>query len=136
MNKRIDIASDLKHIKPTVGSIIDFLKSKQTEESDIFDIRLCLEEALINAIKYGNRFDENLNVSVDVSHDGNKLIIAIEDKGPGFDYQSLPDPREEENLLKGRGRGVFLIKHLMDEMRFNKKGNRITMIKYLKGKRS
>lgn len=135
MNKKITIPSNLKNIRPAVDEILDYLKSIETEESLIFDIRLSLEEALINAIRYGNRFNENLTVDVDFTHNGNKVIIAVEDKGKGFDYRNLPDPTKEENLLKLKGRGLFLIRHLMDDVEFNRKGNRITMAKFLRKNR-
>lgn len=117
-----------------MDEILSYLKGIKAEESFIFDIRLSLEEALINAIRYGNRLDENLSVDVDFTHHGNKVIIAVEDKGRGFDYRSLPDPTRQENLLKPKGRGIFLIRHLMDEVEFSKKGNRITMAKFLRKK--
>ena len=132
MNKKISISSNLDNVKDTVEEICGYLKKIEAEESLVFDIKLSLEEALINAIKYGNRFNEHLTVDIDFSHNGNKLIIAIEDKGRGFDYQNLPNPTHEENLLKLKGRGIFLIRHLMDEVEFNKKGNRITMAKFLR----
>jgi len=117
-----------------VDEIIILLRGLHADESDTFDIRLCLEEALINAIKYGNKFDKNLDVLVECSCSENKISISVQDKGKGFDYSKIPDPTKEENLLVGHGRGVFLIKHLMDELRFNEKGNRLTMTKYLKRK--
>ena len=134
MNKKITISSNLNNIRTAVAEVLDMLKAAEADESDIFDIRLCIEEALINAIKYGNRLDEKLKVVIDVAHNGNKVAISIEDQGKGFDYRDIPDPTEESNLLKAKGRGVFLIKHLMDELEFNKKGNRISMIKHLRRK--
>jgi serine/threonine-protein kinase RsbW len=136
MNKRITIKSNLKNIKDAVAKIIEMLHSLKAAESDIFDIRLCMEESLINAIKYGNKQDERLPVTIDFKHEDNSVVISIEDKGIGFDFKSLPDPTKEENLLKAKGRGVFLIKHLMDDMKFNSKGNRVTMKKYLRRKKS
>ena len=132
MNKQLSVASDLKNIRHAVDEIIIMLKGLQVDESDVFDIRLCLEEALINAIKYGNRFDKDLEVLIDFACVNDKINISVEDKGTGFDHNKVPDPTKEENLLMGSGRGVFLIKHLMDEVRFNKKGNRLTMVKHLK----
>jgi len=132
MNKQLSVASDLKKIRHVVDEIIIMLKGLQVDESDMFDIRLCLEEALINAIKYGNRFDKDLEVLIDFAYVNGKISISVEDKGTGFDHNKVPDPTKEENLLMGNGRGVFLIKHLMDEVRFNKKGNRLTMVKHLK----
>lgn len=131
VKKKIIIPSNLKNIKHAVDEILDYLKSIEVEGSVIFDIRLGLEEALINAVKYGNRFNESLTVDVDFTHNGNKVIIAVEDKGNGFDYRNLPDPTREENLLKPKGRGIFLIKHLMDDVEFNRRGNCITMVKFL-----
>jgi len=131
MNKKIFIASDIKNIKRVVDEIISLLNGARINESDIFDIRLCMEEALINAVKYGNKFDKKLNVLIDFTYDNSKVTISVEDEGKGFDYHKLPDPTKEENLLTGSGRGVFLIRHLMNELRFNKKGNRLTMVKYI-----
>ncbi len=135
MNKKIYMPSDLKNIKQVVGEIAALLKARHIDEPDIFDIRLCMEEALINAVKYGNKFDKALEIEVDFSIADDKISISVEDKGTGFDHSRLPDPTEEENLLTGSGRGVFLIRHLMNELRFNKKGNRLTMVKYFNGRK-
>jgi serine/threonine-protein kinase RsbW len=132
MDKSIIIQSDLGNIKPAVDEIICMLKRIGTDESDIFDIRLCLEEALINAIKYGNKLDKKKPVRIDFSYHSPRLAISVEDTGSGFDLSSVPDPTTDDNILKGSGRGVFLIKHLMDSIEPNGKGNRITMIKNLK----
>jgi serine/threonine-protein kinase RsbW len=132
MNKTITIPGSLLNIKSAVEEVIALLKTLKADESDIFDIRLSLEESLINAIKYGNKLNEDLTVLVEVSCNGNKFTLSVEDKGNGFDYKGLPDPTNEENLLKTKGRGVFLMKHLMDKIEFNQKGNRITMTKHLK----
>jgi len=134
MHKNITISSNLKNIKGVVSEVIELLKSKKADESDIFDIRLSLEETLINAMKYGNKLDAKLPVSLDISCEDNLFSMSIEDQGSGFDYKSVPDPTKEENMLRTRGRGVFLIKHLMDKVEFNKKGNCVTMVKKLKKK--
>ena len=135
MEKRIAIPSSLKNIRNAVDEITGFLRSVKADEAAIFDIRLSLEEALINAIKYGNKQNENLTVDVDFACSGDKAVIAVEDKGEGFDHKQIPDPTDEENLLKARGRGVFLVKHIMDDVSYNKKGNRVSMTKFLKKKK-
>jgi serine/threonine-protein kinase RsbW len=134
MNKQIIIESDLGNIKHAVDQIRGVLESIGVDESDMFDIRLCLEEALINAIKYGNKFDKSKKVRIDFNYKDRKATISIEDNGRGFNLNSVPDPTTDENILKGSGRGVFLIKHLMDSLESNKEGNRITMVKHLKSK--
>jgi serine/threonine-protein kinase RsbW len=134
--RKITIPSSFSKIKYVIRQVSDFLKSLRLDDSTMFDLRLSLEEALINAIKHGNKLDKRLSIDIEfiieLMRDNNKLIVHIEDEGNGFDYQNLPDPTKEENLLKTSGRGVFLIRHLMDEVTFNKKGNRISMVKRLK----
>ena len=129
VRKRLTIPSSLKHIKPTVHTILGILRKNGVDESVVFDIRLSVEEALINAIRHGNRLDERLSVHVDFSYEGDTVSLTIEDMGEGFDYHTLPNPTHEDNVLKTMGRGIFLVRHLMDRVEFNEKGNRITMIK-------
>ena len=132
MKKKISINSELKNVRPIVEEILKLLKKNNVGDSHIFDIRLSLEESLINAIKYGNRFDRDLKVDIEYQLDADKIIIDIADKGKGFDHKAVPDPTNSENLLIPRGRGVYLIKHLMDKVEYNNKGNRVTMEKRFK----
>ena len=132
MNKQIIIESDLGKIKHVVEQIRSALLYIGADESDIFDIRLCLEEALINAIKYGNKFNKSKKVLIGFDYNDSKATIFVEDNGRGFSLSAVPDPTTDENILKGSGRGVFLMRHLMDNIESNKQGNRITMVKHLK----
>jgi serine/threonine-protein kinase RsbW len=134
MNKKIIIESDLGKIKDVVEQIRNILEDIGAGESDIFDIRLCLEEALINAIKYGNKFNKSKKVLIDFDCNDSKVTISVEDNGRGFSLSAVPDPTSDENILKGSGRGVFLMRHFMDKIQSNKQGNRITMVKHLKSK--
>jgi serine/threonine-protein kinase RsbW len=131
MNRQISIASDLGSIRHAVDQVVNALNHIEADASDVFDIRLCLEEALINAIKYGNKFDKKKKVAIDFTVKNKTASLSITDSGKGFDYELLPDPTTDENILRGSGRGVFLIRHLMDKVQFNEKGNSLTMIKYL-----
>ncbi len=131
----IKIVSEVPEIRKTSSKIIDFLKSYNLDEGIIFDIRLCTEEALRNAMKHGNKGKKDKPVLVSYSFDKEKLEITIEDSGSGFEYKKIPDPTTEENILKASGRGVYLIQKLMDEVHFNDRGNRICMVKYISGKR-
>ena len=134
MNKTLsfEIPSGLDKIKDVITDILSLLTDTGVSESDRFDIRLCLEESLVNAIKYGNKFNEKAPVKVECSISGGSLKVSVEDKGEGFDYKSLPDPTKMSNILKTKGRGVFLIKHLMDKVEFSRHGSKITMTKYIK----
>ncbi len=135
IDKLIVIPSDFNFIRKVSEEVLGSLQPLKLGAYELLDIRLCLEEALINAIKYGNRFDKDLKVKVKYSVEKSILKLIIEDAGKGFDYNSLPDPTLEENLQELKGRGVFLIKRLMNEVYFNEKGNRITMLKNITGRK-
>jgi len=129
--KVIKIPSEISNIKKVSSEILNSLAPYKLNEDRLFDIRLCTEEAVRNAIVHGNRSDKKLYVTVNYWVDNNKLSIEIEDEGPGFDCDKVPDPTDEDNLIKGSGRGVYLVRHLMDEVEFNDKGNKVRFAKYL-----
>lgn len=123
------IPNDFKKVKEVSGRILGCLNKKQANESFLFDVRLACEEAMINAIKYGNKSkgDKAVTITCDITKQA--VVITVEDEGRGFDYRNLLDPTQDENLLKTGGRGLFLIHHIMDKVEFNSKGNSITMTK-------
>lgn len=126
------ISSNVKHIKSLWTKIFAHFKRLHLSDSDIFDIRLSTEEAIVNAMKYGNKFNEELPVLVDVVVSSNYVQVSVEDKGEGFDHAHIPDPTLNNNIGKTSGRGLYLIAHLMDKVVYNDKGNKVTMTKYIK----
>jgi len=124
------VPSEIKYIKKSSSRILRDL-APFADESTLFDVRLCVEEAVRNAIVHGNHCDKSLSVKIGYWLDGPKLVIEVEDEGKGFDYKKLPDPTDNENILRNSGRGVYLIHHLMDEVEYNDTGNRVTMMRYL-----
>jgi serine/threonine-protein kinase RsbW len=89
---------------------------------------VALSEALSNAIIYGNRLDPGKYVDVRVLATESQLALHVSDQGEGFDPSSVPDPTQPERLELEDGRGLFLIRELVDEVRFNDRGNVICMI--------
>lgn len=124
--------SRIESIKEVSSKILDFLKPYGVSEETLFDIRLCTEEAVRNAIVHGNLSDKYLLTTVSYWIEDGFINIEVEDEGVGFDRGNLSDPTTDDNLTKGSGRGVYLINKLMDSARFNESGNKITMIKKLK----
>ena len=128
----IKIPSETKHIKKVSEKVIGSVSSYGPDEGTVFDIKLCIEEAVRNAIVHGNHSEKNKAVVVTTWVDAGKVFIAVEDEGEGYDHTAVPDPTAEHNMLRNSGRGVYLIKKLMDEVTFNARGNGITMGKKLK----
>jgi serine/threonine-protein kinase RsbW len=96
---------------------------------DVFGMRLALEEAIVNAIKHGNKMDPQKTVSIKCEIDSNRICVQIEDQGPGFSPTDVPDPTSEENLEKPGGRGIMLMKAFMTKVRYNACGNQVTLEK-------
>lgn len=99
------------------------------DSSSRFAIRLATEEALINAIKHGNKLDPAKKVMIQASIDPKKVVIVIEDQGKGFDRRKVPDPRTEANLCKCSGRGILLMEAYMNSVRWSKHGRRVRMVR-------
>ena len=111
-----------------VESFVDNLVSKYKLSPDKKgSILISLTEAVTNAIRHGNRFDEKKSVEVRMRKQKNSLALRIKDEGQGFDYNNLPDPTCPENILKCGGRGVFLMRQLSDEIEFKDNGSTVEM---------
>ncbi len=116
----LEIESDSRNLITVEEFINYFAVELNLKEDKINGLLLSITEATTNAIKHGNKSDKNKLVFIDVSCDNEFLTIRIKDQGEGFDPDKIPDPTHPENLLKDSGRGVYLMKIYMDEIKFNK----------------
>jgi serine/threonine-protein kinase RsbW len=92
-------------------------------------VRLALEEALVNAIKHGNGLDPSKSVRVHCDIQTDRVYVEIEDEGPGFAPEDVPDPTLDENIERPSGRGLMLIRSFMNRVDFNDRGNCIRIEK-------
>jgi serine/threonine-protein kinase RsbW len=99
-------------------------------QKETFGARLALEEALVNAVRHGNRGDPTKCVWVSWHVTNRRVLLEVEDEGNGFDPRAVPDPCALENLERSCGRGLLLIHSYMTWVRFNKRGNRVAMCKH------
>jgi serine/threonine-protein kinase RsbW len=99
------------------------------------EIAMAVREAAVNAVLHGNQYDPAKKVRVSYEKKPGLLQVTVTDEGPGFEPEQLPDPLAPENLLKQSGRGIFLIRSYMNEVRFRRlaTGMEMVMIKYLRG---
>lgn len=136
MSADVSIASDLAEARRLQAEIEQALQASLYTESDVFRIRLAVEEALVNAIKHGNQLDPDKRVYVSYQITAERFDIRITDEGPGFNPEDVPDPTLPENIEKGCGRGVFLIREVMTEVKYHGTGNVLTMYKLRNGDES
>ena len=128
---KIEIPSLSDNIR-MIESFIDNAKDKYHLDDDIYgNIMIAVTEAVNNAIKHGNKNDKGKNVTLTLSLEEGRIHFNVRDQGNGFDFQNLPDPTAPENLEKPGGRGIFLMKHLADEVNFQDDGKEVRLAFYI-----
>ena len=127
----IQIPSIIDNIR-MIESFIDNAKERFQLDEDLYgNIMIAVTEAVNNAIKHGNSGNSTKNVHLSLSLNENLLKFVIKDEGSGFDYDNLPDPTAPENIEKPGGRGIFLMKHLSDEVHFTEGGKTVELSFYM-----
>ena len=124
----ITVPSELEIVEQTVDIVARYcLACGLSVRAVRFNLRVALSEALANAIVYGNRLDPGKRVHVALRRHGEGVEVSVQDQGSGFDPDCIPDPRHPDCLERPEGRGLFLIKELVDDLAFNEKGNSVCM---------
>ena len=105
-----------------VGKVESFLqqvnKRLHLDDGTMYRLLVAGTEAVNNAIVHGNKSDPDKCVAMVVIWTADALTMRVKDSGMGFDPSTLPNPLADENLLKDSGRGIFLIRQMMDEVKF------------------
>ena len=124
----LSIPSEMESL-PIVETLIDDVCKKMGVHEDVYgNVLIAVTEAVNNAIMHGNQNTSTLLVDVGVYDETESFLFQIKDKGDGFDYMNLPDPTSPENIEKENGRGIYLMRHLADEVVFNDKGNEVAIV--------
>jgi serine/threonine-protein kinase RsbW len=130
-NISIEIPSLAENIR-IIESFIDNAKEKYHLDDDIYgNIMIAVTEAVNNAIKHGNKDNSSKNVLISLSLEEGMIKFKVQDEGTGFDFHQLPDPTLPENISRPGGRGIFLMKHLSDEVDFKENGKVVELSFYV-----
>ena len=112
-----------------LDDVVAALEALDYPRKDVFAVRLALEEALVNAVKHGNRGDPAKEARLRYHAGPEFVLLEVEDEGEGFDPSAVPDPLAPENLERPSGRGLFLIRKYMTWVEYSERGNRVIMCK-------
>lgn len=124
------VPADPAAIPAVTDGMAELLEKKQWPKDDVYAVQLALQEAVANAIRHGCGGDVHMHVHCSVRCDeSGEVVIIVRDPGPGFDPGAIADPLEAANVLKPSGRGIFLIKTLMDDVQFADGGREVQMRK-------
>jgi serine/threonine-protein kinase RsbW len=129
----ISLGSTMESVTEIERAAERFAALAGLDEEQIFHLTMAVREAAVNAVLHGNDYDPATKGTACFENTGTSLVITIADQGGGLDPERLPDPLAPENLLRGTGRGIFLIRSLMDEVHFRQlhPGTELTLIKHL-----
>ncbi|SNS42761.1 serine/threonine-protein kinase RsbW [Belliella buryatensis] len=128
---KISIPSLIENIK-IIESFIDNAREKFHIDDDIYgNIMISVTECVSNAILHGNAGDANKKVNLELHFEDEQIQFVITDEGSGFDYEHLEDPTAPENLEKAGGRGIFIMKHLSDNVAFEDEGRKTILTFYM-----
>lgn len=124
----LTIRSELENL-PLVETMIDKVCQSVGAHEDLYgNVLIAVTEAVNNAIIHGNQMNGELTVALGVYDEASSFCFSVADNGKGFDHRNLPDPTAPENIEKENGRGIYLMRHLADEVEFNDAGNEVTVL--------
>ncbi len=125
----LELPTDVHSIERAVDLVMNRCLSRAGHARRLdLNFRVGLTEALSNAMLYGNADDPSKSVVVEISHEAGVIRATVRDHGSGFDPSTVPDPTRPENLARPCGRGLFLMRQLLDEVWFNDRGNEVTLV--------
>ena len=114
-NVNIVIESNRSEIKRIEELLIEITSECNLDLEKLVNFQIAVSEALLNAIVHGNKEDKSKRVFCDIKCTEDKLTVKIRDEGKGFNFDEVPDPTSDENILKEHGRGIFIIRSLVDD---------------------
>ncbi|MEE9133933.1 MAG: SpoIIE family protein phosphatase [Gemmatimonadota bacterium] len=125
---RLELPSDVSVIEHVIRLLAERCRDYRSYgPRTLVNLRIAVSEALSNAILYGNEGDRSKKVRVRANVDAWAIRVQVSDEGPGFDPHDVPDPRSGGGVAASRGRGLFLLKQLADDVAFSDRGNSVTL---------
>jgi len=131
MEGSVKIPSDMSNIYRAEQLVDNISEKLNIGDEQYGNVLVCIVEAVSNAIQHGNKNDVTKIVLLSYKYADGKLVFTVEDEGPGFDLDKVPDPTLPENVENIKGRGVFLIRHLSDELKFENRGAKLNITFYV-----
>lgn len=125
----LSVPNEQRAMDDAQNHVIGLAEKRGYPKASLFAVRLALHEAIMNAFRHGHKhLAPTVPVHVKFQVSDQHIDLTVEDQGPGFDPQDVPDPTLEENLERGSGRGLLLIRAYMSIVEYNAKGNALRMV--------
>ena len=130
--REIRLPSRIESVEEAADKADAFARERGYSDEVIFAVDLAIRESVANAVKHGNKLDENNDVEITFNESGEGFEITVRDHGSGFSVEDIPDPTNPENLLKSDGRGILFMRSFMDEVEWTNPDGGGVMVRMLK----
>ena len=131
-SREIELPSRIESVEEAASIADQFARDRGFADDVIFAIDLAIRESVANAVKHGNRFDENKNVHIKMADIDEGFEVEVRDHGNGFAIDEIPDPTDPENILKTNGRGILFMRSFMDEVEWTNPSDGGLQVRMLK----
>ncbi len=130
--KKLNLPSEIESVEKAAVAAENFAREAGLDDAHLFAIDMAVRESVANAVKHGNKFDENKQVDITFSNSEKEFEVTVRDYGAGFTVENVPDPTNPENLLKANGRGILFMNNFMDLIEWENHGGGGMIVKMLK----
>ena len=128
----LELASNLESVDQAEEQVLAIAARCGVGEDELHRVGISIREAMVNAVVHGNKYNRNKKIIFRVDTTPHELTVTIGDEGNGFDPDAVPNPNDEENVLRQSGRGIMLIRSFMDGYRVEKRPGGGTLVKMTK----
>jgi serine/threonine-protein kinase RsbW len=131
IEKQLSFPGDLASVAAAREQILQYVREYCWDEADEIDLQIALQEALANAALHGCGDDPNKTIYCTLEADPTNVSFVIRDPGPGFNYERIANPAHFESTTLEHGRGIALMRSLVDEVSFARGGSEVRLCKHL-----
>jgi serine/threonine-protein kinase RsbW len=130
LRHRLVLSSTREAVNLAVQDLTAVLRRMFPEDDFLADLEIAIREALANAAFHGNRSSDSKTVFLRCyAVPSRGVLVVVRDQGPGFEPDDVPDPRQEDRLMLHHGRGIFLMRRLLDQVEYRKSGTEVVLLK-------
>ncbi len=126
----LKLASTFDNLERAVEEAEAFMGGLNEDDDLAYHVVLLTSEAVTNAMEHGNSWEPDKHIIFDLTANAERIEISVYDEGDGFEFSSVGDPLHTDNLLNGRGRGLYFMEHMADEFHLEKKGRLLRLVFY------
>ena len=126
----LKLASTFANLERAVEEAEAFMGGLTEDDDLAYHVVLLTSEAVTNAMEHGNKWDPSKHIIFALTANAERIELSVFDEGDGFEFSSVGDPLHAENILNGRGRGLYFMEHMADELHLEKKGRLLRLVFY------